>query len=577
MISLFHINKFKVFLLSTTLITSFNIIAFANKSFLHDPMNAGKYNHHNSKQEKHKPLVHTKSLKEYTYNATKVDMHKIHIKRVELVEEGSSVLPADVQAVHAILSSFVGSLASASTMNRLTTKITRYYQDHGQLLAFAYVPTQSFDKGVVKINVIKGSIRDVIVKGDDGDIDSPVFNEYIDKILELNPVTKDELVRYLLLINKIPGYEIAYSFEPIPMDKINPENGKIADLVLAVKRTHAKVIANIDNYGASDLGRNQGSLGGQVLSPFNKDESIIGFVGTTNKPSKLKVATFGYKKIINSESTSVQFLGSYITNSANATGVHSNKNDIATLARASISHYPVLSHKTSLKLESGLKHNTQEVYNGAAKQSKYHVLSAFVGTEIQHSDALDGFSSFTPMIYKGISGASEVTMYDPTLKKYNPSFTLVNGNFWREQPLIGPMSFFFGANGQYSADELPLDDKFVVGGLFNARGYKSALVSANKGIGVTAEVRFMQNVESAFLSSVQPYGFYDFTSFPKSQALTNISSLSSVGAGVRLTFAKDINCSFEIGQPLRKNVIIDRVETKNNTRYSFILHKIFSW
>lgn len=572
MTNLFQINKFRAALLTTAIITTFGSHAFADSGFIQDPANI-KHNLFNAADTKLKPIKHRsgRSLKANTYTGEKSDMTRIHVRKIQI--EGAN---AENEAqLHTVIDSMASGLTTLSAVDALAAKITKFYQDKGELLTLAYVPKQYFKDGVVRINVLEGAIRDVVVEGD---VQSPVLKAYIDKILELEPLTKDKLVRYLHLMNKIPGYEVEYAFEPIPMDSINTKEGKIADLILVVTRTHGKVMANIDNYGTKDLGRNQGSIGGQLMSPFKHDESLVGFVGTSNKPNKLKIATVGYKKILNSEGTSLQVLASYATNSANKVSTApTTKHDKGTMIRATVSHYPVLSNKTSFKIEGGAQNRTQDVFNGATKQSKYHVLSALVSSEIQHKDGLGGFTSFTPTIFKGISGASKVTMYDPTVKKYDDNFTMFNGNFWHDHPLVGPVSLYISGNGQYSSNELPLEEKFIVGGIFNGRGYKTALVSANKGGGVTAELRLTKKMDAGILNLVQPYAFYDTTSFSKTQALTNVSTLSSAGAGLRFTLFENAEFTLEAAQPLKKNIVIAGVTTKNDTRYSFIVNKTFSW
>ncbi len=563
----------KVALLTTTLscFVNFNqAFADSKTDFYSDPAIGEKYNNLD-KSKRHKALVKVQPTKVKSIPKTSisgvVSADKIHVKKIDV----QGVVSGSSEEIQNLLQPMIGSYINAGS---IAQKLTKYYQEKGLLLTTAYVPSQSFANGVVKIHVIEGAIREVVVVGD---IDSEVFNGYVDKLLMLDPVHKKELVRYLLLMNKIPGYDVEYAFEPVPVDQINPSNGKIADLVLVVKRSHSNLALNADNYGSNDLGRYQGTVGGQLLSPFNKDESIFGFVGTTNKPDKLKVATVGFTKGINSESTYVKVMGQYVTNEAdNTSNTSSNKNDRGTLVKAKIAHYPILTNKSSVRLDVGLENRTQKTFNNAAPQSHYHITSAYIGTDIQHKDSFGAYNKIRPMIYKAISGISKVTMDDPTLAKYSNNYTLFTALLERDQPLVGDTSLYL-ANGQSTSSNLPIEEQFAVGGMINGRAYALALVSASKGAGATAEFRYTKNVENKIMNAVQPYAFYEVSGFSKSQASINVSSLGSVGAGTRFMFIKDINLSLEVGSPLTKNINISNVATKNKTKYSIALNKVFEW
>ena len=568
----------KVALLTTTLscFASLNhAFADSKTDFYSDPTIEEKYNSL-VESKSHKALVriqptNIKSMPKVSRSGV-VNTDKIHVKKIDI----QGVVSGSSEEIQKLIQPMIGSYINVGS---IAQKLTEYYQDQGLLLSKAYVPRQSFANGVVKIHVIEGAIREVIVVGD---INSKVFNGYVDKLLMLGTVRKKELVRYLLLMNKIPGYNVEYAFEPVSDDQINISNGKVADLVLVVNRSHSNLAVNVDNYGSEDLGRYEGTVAGQLLSPFNKDESIFGFVGTTNKPDKLKVATVGFTKSVNSEGTYVKAMGQYVTNAADNTsnpssGTSSNKNDSGTLFKAKIAHYPILTNKSSVRLDVGLQNRTQKTFNNTAPQSHYHITSAYIGTAIEHKDSFGAYNKFRPMVYQAISGLSKVTMDDSSLAQYSNNYTLFTALLERDQPLVGDTSLYLSANGQYTSSNLPIEEQFGVGGMVNGRAYPLALVSVSKGFGATAEFRYTKNIDNKVVNAVQPYAFYEVSGFPKSQASTDVSSLGSVGAGARFMFNKGINLSLEVGSPLTKNINISNVATKNNTKYSIALSKGFEW
>jgi hemolysin activation/secretion protein len=577
MLSINKLRKINIALLSTTLLCCVSLnqsFADSKTAFYNDPALAEKYKKLSDNQRL-KSLNSGKSTKLQAdlkiCGAIKNTSQKVRIKSIDL--QGVDHISGEIKSIYEPL---IGSYSSVSKINEVAREIEKYYQKNGQILTLAYIPEQSFNKGVVKINVIAGSIREVIVEGDV--VKSELFKAYVDKILELQPVSKKSLVKYLLLMNKIPGYQIEHVFEPVPPNQIDLSTGKIADLVLVVNRSHGALDFNIDNYGSKDLGRYEGGLGIELLSPFNKDESFFGFLGTTNKPNNLKAITVGANKNIGSEGTIIGVMGSYDISAANkdaATGLH--KDDQGTLLRTHISNYPILTNTTSVKLEAGLQNRTKKTFNGITVQSKYNIASAFIGTEVQYKDKFGAYSYFVPMLYKAINDLSNVKIYDPTIPKYKSNYTLLTGNFERDQPLIGNTSLYLSANGQYTNSILPPEEQFSIGGMINGRGYKIAVVSASKGIGATAEFRYNKDIDQALLKRLQPYAFYDIAGFSKSQALANVSNLGSTGVGARFMFMKNINLTIEAGVPLRKNINVNGSNIRNKTKYSFILNKSFNW
>lgn len=305
----------------------------------------------------------------------------------------------------------------------LAARIEQKYKEDGYLLVMTYVPEQSFANGDVKIGVIEGNLRDIKIEGD---TESEVFEQYLEKIANLNPLTKNSLTRYLMLMKKIPGYEIEYELKPVK-DNAAISKGQIADLYIAVIRTKAKFDANINNNGSTDLGRTQFALGGELLNSLNKDETLLGFIATTNKPEKMKAATFGFKKIINSEGTTLGMLGSYATNSVNIKQAVTSRNDRSTMVRLSLSHYPFINNKGDILLEGGIQNNTQKIFNGANNFANYHIASGFVGLEGQFKDQANATTSAGILFDKGLSGLSKVTMYDTTVPAYNDNYAMFSG------------------------------------------------------------------------------------------------------------------------------------------------------
>jgi hemolysin activation/secretion protein len=68
----------------------------------------------------------------------------------------------------------VGREVTVSQMVELTRGVTQLYQDRGYVLSYAYVPTQDFRNGVVRIVVVEGHVGEVHIDGDAGNAEAKI-------------------------------------------------------------------------------------------------------------------------------------------------------------------------------------------------------------------------------------------------------------------------------------------------------------------------------------------------------------------------------------------------------------------
>ncbi len=128
-------------------------------------------------------------------------------------------------------------------------KITRYYREHGFILAKAYIPEQQVRDGVVTITLLLGVLGEVKVNDNENyndEIISSVFDDMMTK-----PVTSNTIEEKLYLINDLPGISTQGFFEA---------GSQTGDTRLNVKvKSEEWYNANvrIDNHGSEDTGENR--------------------------------------------------------------------------------------------------------------------------------------------------------------------------------------------------------------------------------------------------------------------------------------------------------------------------------
>jgi hemolysin activation/secretion protein len=461
----------------------------------------------------------------------------------------------DTSTLKALIADNIGQKTTATNIQK---KIENYYYQEGFLLPV--ITVKETKNNLFEISIIEGKINNVelIVEPNDTQIaNNELLQQYINYLIEMSPAKTADVQKYILLISKIPGYNVEYRLMPAKHSK--DRNG-IADLVLSIKRTKANLNLNVSNYGNADLGKEilLGSV--KINNPFGYNESIIADIGTSNHPDALKLATVGYLKRLNSYGTSASVLGSWLIDNPYRHGTIRGpaKNDLSTAIKGQISQYLILNNNNSLRLDIGTEH--RNVTNNIVEQkaTKYHYDLGFIKARIKHQDFLNAVNWFVPSLLSTIDKAKQ-TIFVPGSYKFDPNFTLFNLAWYRDQPLfVSDFSLFSQVTWQYSKDLLPLEQQFLIGSNVVGRTYNSGLINANRGHDINFELRYTHlcNNNNKVINSLQPYTFFDISHFSNAQAITNNqtsvsnfnkTTLSGAGAGIRIFFLYELSAEMEAG------------------------------
>ncbi|MCA1324579.1 ShlB/FhaC/HecB family hemolysin secretion/activation protein [Herbaspirillum sp. alder98] len=125
--------------------------------------------------------------------------------------EGAVAFAPEVLA--ALLDDLVGPQRSLATLDQATARITRFYRDHGYLLARAYLPAQRLDQGQVRLLVLEGRLGEIRLHNASR-MDSATLRQRLDRIGLGLPLAGTRLERELLLINDLPGVALRSALTP---------------------------------------------------------------------------------------------------------------------------------------------------------------------------------------------------------------------------------------------------------------------------------------------------------------------------------------------------------------------------
>ncbi len=182
--------------------------------------------------------------------------------------------------VQALADARLGERADGFTVGRLqevADEVTRYYREHGLILAQAFVPVQAVENGEVKIQVMEGLLGRVVTEGNE---------VYQAEILELpfrklvgEPVTKEAIESALLTVSDLPGQSSFGVFQP------GIEVGT-ADMVVKVQEEDRFELAvRADNHGISETGQNRYLAQTSWNNPLGQGDKLVGTVQHTQVPA----------------------------------------------------------------------------------------------------------------------------------------------------------------------------------------------------------------------------------------------------------------------------------------------------
>lgn len=186
-----------------------------------------------------------------------------------------------VSDIEAILGNHVRSQPpDGYTINQLQTiadEITRYYRDRQFIIAQAIVPAQEVNDGIVKLQVLEGSLEDIRVEGNTFYKAKVVEGPF--RRLQGQPVVQDSIERALLDVQDFPGLTVFGTFTR--GDQIGN-----TDLVVRVREEDRFYITpSVDNWGSEFTGEYRAMVDFQINNLFGLADMTKGYILQTLNPS----------------------------------------------------------------------------------------------------------------------------------------------------------------------------------------------------------------------------------------------------------------------------------------------------
>lgn len=465
---------------------------------------------------------------------------------------------------------FLASNITLAQAELIANRITEIYREAGYVLSRAFVPPQTIATGVLQVAVVEGSIVSVVTQGDGAAaLDA---GGYAAALQAERPLTLETLERNILLINGLAGISVDRSDV-----KETAEGSGEFILTLTLSYDALDGTAYTDNRGTPAVGRVQSWTAAGLNSALGMGERFqIGVFTVPFQPQELVYVEGDYTQPLGADGLEAALTLSHseVDGGSDLSEVDTESTSDRVQVRLS---YPLIRARQENLWLNGLfeARNTREDRQGTENfDDRLRIARIRVNYLISDEETSN---SAIVMISQGLSVLGASNERSGPLSRFDgrAEFTKVNAEFVHTRTLFGDWSAQLSATGQKSANSLLSSEEFAVGGARFGRAYDYAEISGEDGAAGSAEVRYTVPDTDGFVSFAQIYGFYDIGAVWNRNATGTFRrhSVSSAGGGIRINLPWEIRTSFEIAQPLTRQV--DTSGNDTSPRYFFSLSADF--
>lgn len=453
---------------------------------------------------------------------------------------------------------FVGKPITFARLYSMAAELTRKYRDAGYLLSRVIIPEQQVEQAGADIRLlaVEGFIEAIEYTGDERILER--FKNYFapaeEKIVGRKPLKHSMFERYILLMQDVPGIEIASRFQKGTLPGASV-------LVLEVQGDYVEGSLGWGNTGTDSSGPGIASAGLSVNTlPVIGAQTTLGYAQANDYREYLSAQIGQSYRMWNG----LEFNASYAYSDSPEMDTEFARNFDYTTESHTFSlgvAYPFIRSR-DLNLSAGLnyEHRNSDADIDGSRFTKDRLRTLGVTVDFDFSDSLGGVTQVIPTLSRGLD------VFDATDEASDASNALAPADFWRfglyasrNQQLPSRFSLFTAGEVQFSDASLASYNKFFLGGSRFGRGYDPGVIEGDNGVAVSAEPRWTHYLTDT--TGLQLFAFIDWgRAWDKRNVwgVPHSQTASSFGGGVRLwghvgnEALPDFNISAFVGQPMER-------------------------
>ena len=435
-------------------------------------------------------------------------------------------------------------------LRRLAARITDFYNASGYFVARAYLPAQQAKDGSVTIAVVEGHYDKVSVDNRTN-LSTGVARSVLSGLNSGDIVTAAPLERRLLLLSDIPGVVVQSTLSP---------GDRVGTSDLDVKLTPGRRITGsleADNGGDLYTGVYRGGATVYLNDPLGLGD--LASVRFLTSGEGLNYVRGAYQLPVAGATVGVAYASFWYHLGDTFESLHADGNEQIASAYAS---YPLIrSRNDNLYAVADVDYRTFLDYVGlTSSETRKRAGVVTVGLNGDHRDSFGGGGSDTYSV-AGVFGDLDIESPDAraadlATARSNGGYAKVVASVDRSQNLVGPLSLYAAARGQWASKNLDISEKMELGGAYAVRAYAEGEAYGDEGYVATVEARLDLGRPAEVLPGRwQAFGFVDNGSvrlsktpwFPGPDTVT----LSGAGAGLRWSdnnnFLVTVSYAFKLG------------------------------
>lgn len=372
---------------------------------------------------------------------------------------------------------------SVGRLQEVADDVTKYYRAHGLILAQAFIPVQTVNSGIVRVQILEGMLGRVVAEGQKLYKERLLQRPFADLIGQ--PVTKETIESALLELSRYPGVSLFGVFQP------GQEVGT-ADMVVKVQDEHRfDGSVRFDNHGIRETGRNRYRLEGSVNNLTGAADRLTATGQHTTAPSNSFFWGADYERPLPELWAGTLVRVHYDRNKFDVGGAFRDR-DIASDTRnlnLSLSNAIIRSRQRNLTARVGFARKRAETAVRSRPQSRDDLANVTLGVDYDSVDAkYAGLNSGTLEASHGFNnlfgsmgkraGSVRPSRQGGSRRFAEGAFNKLFFSFSRLQsftPLTDKLkhhSLLFRLEGQWSPDLLVPLEQYSVGGPTSVRAYQ---------------------------------------------------------------------------------------------------------
>ncbi|PJG46692.1 peptidase S33 [Sphingobium sp. LB126] len=456
---------------------------------------------------------------------------------------------------------FIGRPLTADAIQDIANAIGALYDGSDIAFYSVSIPAQTPHGGVLTVRLVEGRVRDYRVTGLPPGMPTGLIAAHMRRLMRDAPLRKSRLERTLSLLRDMPGQTV-----DAQVRQLAQPGDLLIDLI--VKRKQVRIGLLLDNSGVNNVVdgiQAQLSLTINGLAREGDSTRLSGYMPFY--PDRYQYYAF-------SHSTPIRSNGLTLTAQAAHVQTRSRDNRTqgdATLAGLSFS-YPLLrSYKTNLTVTASLDGIDSHNYFLDTRFGDYRSRVLRLGASWSHADATNG-QALSVVVSQGLDalGARPFAGFSET------GFTKVNLQAVAVKRLTGKLTLKATAKGQYSKDNLPVTERFALGGRGAGMAYSLGALTAEQALAGSVEIAWSLPARSPLLKEATLFAALDgalahATARPAYGLAAQDRRLASAGGGLRLGLGPKWHLSAEIAVPVKRPA----PSYRRKTRFFFGIGRAF--